>query len=149
MNRIKIVYLENYSKEWPKIEPSAGNACFDLRAAIYHNVRLYPGEIKLIPLGVKMELPSDHSLKIYPRSGLGIRGLTVVNSPGVIDPSYRGELHAAMINLAEQVSVIEPGYRIVQAELQPVIRTIFHEIEEGGLTVTRRGKNGFGSTGNM
>lgn len=147
MNWIKIVYLENYSEEWPRIEHKDGNCCFDLRAAILESKCIWPGKIEKIPLGIKIELPTDHSLKIYPRSGLSINGLTLVNNPGIVDPAYRGQIYAGVINLSQEKIWIEPGDRIVQAELQPVVQTIFRVVTEQSLGQTWRGANGFGSTG--
>ena len=81
-----------------------------------------------------------------PRSGLALeRGLTVVNAPGTIDADYRGELKVLLINLGTDPVVIEPGTRIAQLVIAPVITAQLAETDE--LPATARGAGGFGSTG--
>ena len=157
MDLIKIVYLQHYNLEaWGKLKQIEGNACFDLRAAIDKPVTVYTynemmhfglNPIMRIPLGVKMELPWNMSLQAYPRSGLGSKGLVLVHSPGIVDPAYRGEIIAHMINVGGRNIDIMPGDRILQAELQEVRRVVFKTIDEGQLSDTWRGENGFGHSG--
>ena len=157
MDLIKIVYLPNYDLEqWGEIEQIGGNACFDLRAAIlkpvtvysyYEKMKLGLNPIVKIPMGIIVELPCNMSLQVYPRSGMGSKGQILVHSPGVIDPSYRGEVVAHMINFGNKDFEIKPGDRILQAELQEVRRVVFKTIDEGQLSDTWRGENGFGHSG--
>ena len=157
MDLIKIVYLPHYSLEaWGPLEQIEGNACFDLRAAIPKPVTVYTyheatyaglDPIARIPLGIKAELPWNMAMHVYSRSGLGSKGLVLVHSPGIIDPSYRGEIVAHMINMGDKVVEIKPGDRFLQAELQEVRRVAFEAIDEGQLSDTWRGENGFGHSG--
>lgn len=157
--KLKIVYLANYNLEqWGPIEHKEGNACFDLRAAIIAPCYIKPftiaidsnsvcPDIRIVPLGVKFEIPKGYCLKIYPRSGLGSKGITLANSVGVIDESYRGEVKAPMVSLKPQTGhIIYPGDRIVQAHLEKVCQTQFQIVSEGELSDTWRGENGFGSS---
>ena len=157
MDLIKIVYLPHYDIEaWGPLEQIEGNACFDLRAAISNPVTVYTyhemmhfglNPIVRIHLGIKMELPWNMSLKVYPRSGLGSKGLILVHSPGIIDPNYRGEIVAHMINFGNKNLEIKPGDRILQSELQEVKKVVFKTIDGSQLSDTWRGENGFGHSG--
>ena len=107
---------------------------------------LRSGERKLIKTGLKMQLPPQTEAQIRPRSGLAIKhGITLLNTPGTIDEGYRGELGIIMINLGESHFKIEPGMRIAQMVIAPVLQVETVEVEE--LSETVRGKGGFGSTG--
>ncbi len=76
------------------------------------HARLLPGEIKLVATGLAIELPSGYEAQIRPRSGLALKyGITLPNSPGTIDPSYRGEIRVIMQNLGHEPFDIEPGER--------------------------------------
>jgi dUTP pyrophosphatase len=109
------------------------------------NVILAPGDIKLIPTGLAIELPPGYEAQIRPRSGLALKyGLTLPNSPATIDPGYRGEIRVILQNLGTQPFEIQPGERIAQmviARYEPI------EWEEGDLSDTLRGEGGFGSSG--
>lgn len=154
MLKIKIEYLPSYNKEWDKLSyKHKGDAGFDLRAAIDEPITLQPGEFKLISCGIKMEmipqndLPFNYELQIRPRSGLAAKhGIGIINSPGTVDFFYRGEIKTPLINLSNEAFTINPGERIAQAVICPVIQASIEEtdcIEEN----TDRGSGGFGSTG--
>ena len=118
----------------------------DLRARLQEPLRLEVGARALIPTGIRMALPRGYELQIRPRSGLAYRhGISVLNTPGTIDSDYRGEIHVLLINLGDQPFVIEPGMRIAQAVLSPILRGHFVPVEE--LPETVRGEGGFGHTG--
>jgi dUTP pyrophosphatase len=119
------------------------DAGMDLHAV--EAVRLEPGETKLVPTGLAIELPPGYEAQIRPRSGLALKyGITLPNSPATIDPGYRGEVRVILHNLGPQVFTIEPGERIAQ---MVVARYEAVEWEEGELTNTIRGEGGFGSSG--
>ena len=119
-------------------------AGFDL-----HSVEEYvlkPNERKLIKTGLAFEIEEGYEVQIRPRSGLAFKhGITVLNSPGTIDADYRGEIMVLLINLGDEEFEIKKGERIAQAVIAPVIQAEFVEVDE--LSITKRGKGGFGSTG--
>jgi dUTP pyrophosphatase len=118
----------------------------DLPAAVREITRLSPGEILLVPCGFSMAVPAGYEAQIRPRSGLASKsGVTVVNSPGTIDPDYRGEVKVALINLSNKAFSIERGMRIAQMLVVPVPRVRWEEVQE--LPDTTRGEGGFGHTG--
>jgi dUTP pyrophosphatase len=120
-------------------------AGYDVRSA-EERVTLQPGEIRLVATGLCMELPEGIECQVRPRSGLAAKhGITLPNSPGTIDPDYRGELRVILQNLGREAVTIERGERIAQL--------VFARFEaprvalEDGLSETARGAGGFGSTG--
>lgn len=124
--------------------PSA--AGFDLRARLDSPLVLAPGGRALVPTGVAIALPSGYEAQVRPRSGLAIRsGLTLLNSPGTIDPDYRGEIHVVLVNLGEAPVTVERGDRIAQLVVQPLARVRLEEADS--LPETARGAGGFGHTG--
>lgn len=130
----------------PKYKTS-GAAGMDLIAAIDETVHLLPGERRLVPTGIAIALPSPHFVAlVYARSGLaGKNGVSLSNGVGVIDSDYRGEILCALHNGGTEAFVIEPGDRIAQLVITPVLRAHWREVEE--LPATERGSGGFGSTG--
>jgi dUTP pyrophosphatase len=121
----------------------AEDAGMDLHSV--EDVSLAPGETKLVPTGLAIELPPGYEAQIRPRSGLALKhSITLPNSPATIDPGYRGELRVILLNLGRNSFEIRRGDRIAQmviARYEPV------EWEEGDLAVSTRGANGFGSSG--
>ena len=107
---------------------------------------LDPGEIRLISTGLIMELPEGMECQVRPRSGLALNyGITLPNSPGTIDPDYRGEVKIIIQNLgSEQVTLIR-GERVAQLVFSLFQSPEVAEVEE--LSNTDRGESGFGSTG--
>jgi len=128
---------------------SATAAGVDLRANLKEPVTLAPGERKLIPTGLFMELPEGYEAQVRPRSGLAIKhGITVLNSPGTIDPDYRGEVMVILINLSDTPFQIQHGDRIAQmviAQYQQIQWQPVASVEE--LSETERGAGGFGHSG--
>ncbi|GAB4286576.1 MAG: dUTP diphosphatase [Coriobacteriia bacterium] len=122
-----------------------GDAGLDLYAAA--DVTLAPFERALVPTGVAVAIPEGHAGFVQPRSGLAIRqGLSLVNTPGLIDSHYRGEIKVIAINLDPMTPVvINRGDKIAQLVIQPVDRVELTEREV--LDETVRGEGGFGSTG--
>ena len=133
----------------PEIElPSyayEGDAGLDLRAA--EDVSLAPLERRLIPTGLAIAIPEGYAGFVQPRSGLSLRqGLSMANTPGLVDAHYRGELKVAAINLDPKKTItIERGERIAQLVIQRVPIVDLVEVDE--LDETDRGAGGFGSSG--
>lgn len=118
----------------------------DLKANIPETVILQPGEAKLIPTGLRFEIPAGYEIQVRPRSGLALKhGVTVLNTPGTIDADYRGEVGVILINHSNKAFAIEPRMRIAQLVLAEVVQASFIRREE--LSTTRRGEGGFGHTG--
>ena len=118
----------------------------DLYAAINESIILNPGETKLIPTGLGMEIPTGLVGLIFARSGISIkRGLAPANKVGVIDSDYRGEIMVAIYNQSSEIQTIEKNERIAQFVLVPYVKAEFEEV--GSLDETIRGEGGFGSTG--
>lgn len=102
------------------------------------------GEVKTVSTGLKMKLPKKIEAQIRPRSGLALSGISVLNSPGTIDPGYRGEVKIILANLLGDNFTVEEGDRIAQM----IFNRVEHpEIIEGVTDETERGEGGFGSTG--
>ena len=121
-------------------------AGMDLHAALETGVEVQPGDIELVPCGFAMAIPPGYEAQVRPRSGLSTKhGISMPNAPGTIDSDYRGEVKIPLINLGRLPFTVEPGMRIAQMVICPVIRA---EIEEvNSLEETVRGAGGFGSTG--
>src|SRR5690606_9289146 len=101
---------------------------------------------KLVPTGLRVQIPEGYEMQIRPRSSLALKhGVTLPNTPGTIDSDYRGPLGVIMINLGAQPYAIQHGERIAQAVVAPVTRASY--VLTGSLTETARGAGGFGSTG--
>ena len=122
-----------------------GDAGVDLVAAT--DLELAPGGRGLVPTGVAAAIPRGYGGFIQPRSGLALRhGVTVLNTPGLIDADYRGELKVLLVNLDPAESfLVTRGERIAQLVVQPVEHVRFVETDE--LDDTDRGEGGFGHTG--
>lgn len=119
-------------------------AGYDVRAA--EEATLAPGEIRLVPTGLVMELPEGLECQVRPRSGLALRhGITLPNSPGTIDPDYRGELRVVLQNLGSEPVTLARGERIAQLVFARFEAPVVEEAE--ALSETGRGSGGFGSTG--
>jgi dUTP pyrophosphatase len=110
------------------------------------DIELFPGESRLVPTGIAIELPPQTEAQVRPRSGLALKHqITVLNTPGTIDEGYRGEIGVILINHGKNSFQVTAGMRIAQLVIAPVLRV---EIEEvGDLSTTQRGSDGFGSTG--
>ena len=125
---------------------TADAAGMDLPAAVEHDVEIAPGARCLIPTGLVIALPPSHEAQIRPRSGLALRnGISLVNSPGTIDPDYRGEVGVIVINHGDEPFTVTRGMRIAQMVVAPVTQAVWDEVSE--LAETERGAGGFGSTG--
>lgn len=121
-----------------------GDAGLDLAAC--ERVELAPGERAVVGTGLAVAIPEGHAGFVQPRSGLAARhGIAVVNSPGLIDSGYRGELKVVLLNTDRtERFVVEPGMRIAQLVVVPVALTEPREVAE--LPASERGDKGFGSS---
>lgn len=122
-----------------------GDAGMDLYAS--EDVTLEPLRRALVPTGIAVAIPEGYAGFVQPRSGLAIRhGLSLVNTPGLIDSHYRGEIKVIAVNLDPDTAIhIARGDKIAQFVIQPVVRAEPDDVPE--LDETVRGEGGFGSTG--
>ena len=126
---------------------TSGSAGLDLCAAIDEPITLKGGETALVPTGIAIALPSaEYGAFVFARSGLAVKhGIGLLNSVGVIDSDYRGEIMVGIINQIDKEYTVQPGERIAQMVIMPVSMMPAVEVEE--LSETERGDGGFGSTG--
>jgi dUTP pyrophosphatase len=128
-----------------------GAAGADIRANLPEAERaqgfvLAPMARRIVPTGLRVEIPGGFEVQIRPRSGLALKhGISLPNTPGTIDSDYRGPLGVLLINLGDEPFVIGHGERIAQMIVAPVVQARFDEVRY--LSDTERGARGFGSTG--
>lgn len=122
-----------------------GDAGLDLAACERHEIG--PGERALVGTGIAVAIPDGHAGLVTPRSGLAARsGITIVNTPGLVDSGYRGEVRVILHNTdRSEPFVVEPGMRIAQLLVVPVAAAELRELDT--LPASERGAAGFGSTG--
>lgn len=129
--------------------PTYGSACAagaDLYACLEEPVTVAPGETFWVPTGIALEVPAGCAGLVYARSSMGAkRGLAPANKVGVVDSDYRGEIRVVLLNHSKEPQTIQPGERVAQFVITPVITPSYIEAEE--LADTDRGTGGFGSTG--
>ncbi len=125
---------------------SAGASGMDVRAAVTEPITLQPGEIRLIPAGLRLAVPKGYEVQVRPRSGLALKhGITVTNSPGTIDADYRGPVGVILGNVGQEPFTIERHARIAQLVVQQVVHPRVEVVD--ALDETARGEGGFGSSG--
>ncbi|MDI3336901.1 dUTP diphosphatase [Defluviimonas aestuarii] len=130
---------------------TAGAAGADIRANLPGEIRaagfvLSPMERRIVPTGLRVEIPVGFEMQIRPRSGLALKhGISLPNTPGTIDSDYRGPLGVLLINLGSEPFTIAHGDRIAQMVVAPVVQAVFETAD--ALGETARGTGGFGSTG--
>lgn len=147
MQTIRTLIVNTSKHSMPKYG-SLNASGFDIRANVEETTILKPGQRLAVPTGLFMQFPVGYELQIRPRSGVAFKnGVTVLNSPGTIDQDYKGEIKVIMINLTREEFKIEPGDRIAQGVLGPVVQAAFVEVTMEQLEQTERGAGGFGSTG--
>jgi dUTP pyrophosphatase len=122
----------------------SGDAGLDLAAC--ERIELGPGERAVVGTGLAVAIPDGYAGFVQPRSGLAARhGLSVVNSPGLVDSGYRGEVRVVLLNTdPSEPFVVEPGMRIAQLVVLPVPELEVVEVDE--LPASERGVHGFGSS---
>lgn len=113
------------------------------------DVRLAPGQRRLVPTGIAIGLPAGYAGFVHPRSGLAAKsGLSIVNTPGTIDAGYRGEIKVCLINTDPEIAIeLRRGDRIAQLVIQKVATANF--VEVASLDETERGDGGYGSSGGV
>ena len=150
--RLIVEYLENYSADWPRLNYAhPDDSGFDLRAAIKEPMIVKAGTYALIPNGVRLVLESEdnnYEIQTRPRSGLAAKnGIGLVNSIGTYDYGFRGEFVTILSNWGKEDFVVNPGDRICQAIVCPIIRPEIITVDKIETTDTTRGIGGLGSTG--
>ena len=145
MEKVKVRIVNRSGSALPEYT-TAGAAGMDVRAALEQPLTIMPGERKLVPTGLSVELPSGYEMQLRPRSGLALKyGITLLNSPGTIDADYRGEIGVIMANLGSEPFVINNGDRICQAVVATYARVEWEPVAR--LNATERGEGGFGHSG--
>lgn len=150
INPLLKVKFKNLSLNEDPRYTTDGASGFDLRANCPDGeITLIPGGRSLIPTGLYFELPVGYELQIRPRSGLAFKnGVTVLNSPGTVDEDYRGEIKIILINHGNEDFIINHGDRIAQGVIAYVTAKKIISLEKiSELSETKRGSDGFGSTG--
>jgi dUTP pyrophosphatase len=140
---IKVINRSKFDLPQYATEHAAG---LDVRANMDEAIVLKPLERAMIPTGLYVEIPDGYEIQVRPRSGLAAKhGVTVLNTPGTIDPDYRGEIKVILANVSNVEFKLEPGERIAQLVVAPFVRIDWEAAEV--LSETSRGTGGFGSTG--
>jgi dUTP pyrophosphatase len=143
--RIDISILAEDGAEIPAYA-SLGSSGADVKAFISQNVIIPSGTTRLIPTGLRFEIPAGYEIQVRPRSGLALKNqISVLNTPGTIDADYRGELGIILINHGMEDFTVTPGMRIAQIVVCPIVQANF--IFAAELVTTSRGAGGFGHTG--
>ncbi|WP_087088362.1 dUTP diphosphatase [Acinetobacter pittii] len=135
-------------KEWPLPSyATAGSAGLDLRACLDEAIDIEPGQTVLVKTGIAIYIHDvNFAGLILPRSGLGHKhGIVLGNLVGLIDSDYQGELMVSVWNRGQSTFRLEPGERLAQYVLVPVVQAEFEQVEE--FEETLRGAGGFGHTG--
>lgn len=145
MDKITVKIINESSNDLPQYATPYA-AGMDLRANLKEPVILQPLERRLIPTGIRIELPEGYECQIRPRSGLALKsGITVLNTPGTIDADYRGEIGVILVNLSDKPFTVNHGERICQ---MVVARHASVEWQPSdNLAESNRGDGGFGHTG--
>jgi dUTP pyrophosphatase len=144
--KLKVQFVKIHPKAQLPTYATEGAAGMDLTNALEKPFVLKPGERAKVPTGLVMVLPPGYEGQVRPRSGLAAKhGITLTNCVGTIDSDYRGEICCLMINLGNEPYTIEPGERIAQLIISPVVHVETELIDK--VPETKRGSGGFGSTG--
>lgn len=144
MNEL-IVKIQKVSREatLPQYEHE-GDSGMDVTSVVSATIK--PTESRLIRTGLKIEVPAGYEVQVRPRSGLALRhAVTVLNTPGTIDSSYRGEIGVILVNHGKEDFVVTIGMKVAQLVVQQVVKATI--VEESSLSNTTRNTGGFGSTG--
>src|SRR5262245_11105231 len=125
---------------------SSGAAGLDLASAAEGPIALVPGGRAAVPTGLAFEIPPGFEGQVRPRSGLARKfGIGLPNAPGTIDSDYRGEVQVLLANLGAEPYVVNPGDRVAQLVIAPVVTAELEEVPS--LADSQRGDGGFGHTG--
>lgn len=144
MKTVRVKKLHPNAKLPTYGSPEAAGA--DLYACLEEAVTIQPGEVYWVPTGIALEVPKGCAGLVYARSSMGAkRGLAPANKVGVVDSDYRGEIKVVLLNHGKQPQTLEPGERVAQFVITPVLMPVYEEATD--LSNTDRGVGGFGSTG--
>jgi len=149
MHKLQVKILDpRLGTEFPMPDyATAGSAGVDLRACLQAPLELAPGDAELVPSGMAIHIGDpDLAAIVLPRSGLGHKhGIVLGNLVGLIDSDYQGQVMVSVWNRGRQRFTIEPGERIAQLVLVPVVQAAFEIVDE--FDESERGVGGFGSSG--
>lgn len=141
--KVQVINKSQFSLPQYETVHAAG---LDLKANIEEPVVLKSLQRTLVPTGLYIELPDGYEAQIRPRSGLAAKhGISLVNTPGTIDPDYRGEIKVIIVNLSDTDFELKPGERIAQMVIAKFERIEWELVDS--LSESDRGEGGFGSTG--
>ncbi|MCD7962729.1 MAG: dUTP diphosphatase [Rikenellaceae bacterium] len=142
---MKVKVINKSAFDLPQYE-TVYAAGMDVRANITESIIIKPLERVMIPTGLLVEIPEGHEIQVRPRSGLAAKfGITVLNTPGTIDPDYRGEIKVILVNISDVDFELKPAERIAQLVFAAFTRAEWELTDK--LSDTERGAGGFGSTG--
>jgi dUTP pyrophosphatase len=123
-----------------------GAVGMDLAAAVEEDLVINPGQTLMVPTGLRIAVPEGYEAQIRPRSGLALNhGITLPNSPGTVDPDYRGEVKIILLNLGRDPFTVSRGMRIAQMVIVPAVQASITIVDD--LPPTERGEGGFGHSG--
>jgi len=143
--KVKFLKGKNQAQALPS-KATKSSAGFDLLASNDKPITIPPGKRAIIPTGIAIELPKGYEAQIRPRSGLALNyGVTILNTPGTIDPDYRGEIKIILINLSDEPFTIKKQDRIAQMIISQLVPVKIQLVKE--LSPTKRNQGGFGHTG--
>ncbi len=149
MQKIQLKILDNrLGKEFPLPHYATdGSAGMDMRACLDESLELAPGETRLIPTGLAIHIEDTGlAAMLLPRSGLGHKhGIVLGNLVGLIDSDYQGQVFVSCWNRGSNTFTVEPGERIAQMVIVPVVHADFEVVDE--FVNSERGAGGFGHTG--
>ena len=141
--KVKIINKSNNQNPFYQTSGSSG---MDLMAFLSSSIILPPGERKLVPTGIYLEIPEEYEAQVRSRSGLALKkGISVLNSPGTIDADYRGEIGVILFNSSKTPFEIKPSDRIAQLVFARIDKVNWEN--SSNLDKTERSSGGFGSTG--
>ena len=144
--KLNVQFVRIHPKATLPFYATEGAAGMDLTNVLDEPLTLKPGERAKVPTGLIMILPEGYEGQVRPRSGLAAKhGITLTNCVGTVDSDYRGEMCCLMINLGNESYTIQPGERIAQLVISPVVQVGTEFVEK--IPETKRGSGGFGSTG--
>lgn len=147
--KVKVQFIKTNDKAQLPVYATSEAAGMDLTNVLDAPLTLNPGDRAKVPTGLIMVLPKGYEGQVRPRSGLAAKhGITLTNCVGTVDSDYRGEICCLMINLGKEPYTIQPGERIAQLVIAPVLNTETEFIDKvPEERETNRGSGGFGSTG--
>ena len=145
--QIDLKILDSRLSEFLPHYATAGSAGLDLRAALTEPLTLFPGQTELVPTGVAIHIGNPgYAAMILPRSGIGHKhGIVLGNLVGLIDSDYQGQLMVSTWNRSATAFILQPMERLAQLIVVPVLQVSFNVVTD--FAVSRRGTEGFGSTG--